>query len=115
LHVVGFTSTLDVPGLIVQSSSDGQGLLMEVPSLSVSTILNLDDHVSVIDQVEVSVAIESSHNVEVSLNVKSELLVELTLSWLLLVLVNVNDSPLLMDLSSSWFNDNVSVLVIKST
>jgi hypothetical protein len=88
---------------------------VEVPSLSVSTIWNLDDHVSVVDQVEVSVAVESSDNVEVSFNIKSELLVELTLGWLLLVVAHVYDLPFLVGLSVSWFDDDVSVLVIKST
>jgi len=54
LHVVGSTSALDIPRLIVQSGSDGQRLLMEVPDLSLSSIWSLDDHVSVVDQVEVS-------------------------------------------------------------
>jgi hypothetical protein len=49
LHVVGSTSTLDIPRLVVISSSDRQRLLMEVPNLSSSSIWNLDDHVSVVD------------------------------------------------------------------
>jgi hypothetical protein len=49
LHVVGSTSALDIPWLIVQSSSDRKRLLMEVPYLSLSSILNLNDHVSVVD------------------------------------------------------------------
>jgi len=55
LHVVCLTSTLDVKWLVVISGSNSQSLLMEVPFLSLSTISCLDDHVSVIDQVEVSV------------------------------------------------------------
>jgi hypothetical protein len=51
LHVVGSTSTLDIPRLVVISSSDSQWLLMEVPNLGSSTVSNLDDHVSVVDQV----------------------------------------------------------------
>jgi hypothetical protein len=49
LHVVGLTSTLDIPRLVVVSCSDSQGLLMEVPDLSLSTIWSLDHKVSVVD------------------------------------------------------------------
>jgi hypothetical protein len=55
LHVVGSSSTLDIPRLIVISGSDSQGFLMEVPDLGSSTIISLDDHVSVVDQVKFSV------------------------------------------------------------
>jgi hypothetical protein len=40
--------------LVVQLGSDCQGLLMEVPSLGASTISCLDDHVSVVDEIKVS-------------------------------------------------------------
>jgi hypothetical protein len=55
LHVVGLSSVFDVPRLVVQLSLDGQGFLVEIPNLSVSSIFSLDDHVSVVDQIEVSV------------------------------------------------------------
>jgi len=58
LHVVGSSSTLDVPGLVVVSGSDSQRLLVEVPDLGSSAISCLDDHVSVVDQVKVSVVWE---------------------------------------------------------
>jgi len=51
LHVVCLTRVLDVPGLIVVSCPDCQGLLMEVPFLSWSTVISLDNHVTVVDQV----------------------------------------------------------------
>jgi len=88
---------------------------MEIPDLSLSAISNLDDHVSVVDQVKISAIWELGYDVEVSLNVKSELLVELTLGWLLLIFININDFPSLVDLSILVFNNNVSVLVINST
>jgi hypothetical protein len=88
---------------------------MEVPNLSSSSIWSLDDHVSVVDKIEILVVWELRNNEEISLNVKSELLVELTLGWLLLVLVNVDDSPFLMGLTVSWFNDDISILIIEST
>jgi hypothetical protein len=56
LHVIGLTSILDVPRLIVVSSPDGQRLLMEVPDLGSSAVWNLDNHVSVVDQVKISVS-----------------------------------------------------------
>jgi hypothetical protein len=54
LHIVGSTSALDIPRLVVQSSSDCQGLLVEVPNLSSSAIWSLNHKVSVVNQVEVS-------------------------------------------------------------
>jgi len=45
--------------LVVVSGSDGQRLLMEVPDLGSSTISSLDDHISVVDQIKVSVVWES--------------------------------------------------------
>ena len=41
--------------MVVQLGSDGQGLLVEPPFLSVSSVLCLDDHVSVSNEIEVSV------------------------------------------------------------
>jgi len=55
LHVIGSTSALDIPRLVVVSCSDGQGLLVEVPDLSPSSIWSLDDKVSVIDEIKISV------------------------------------------------------------
>jgi hypothetical protein len=55
LHLIGFSCTLDVPRLVVIPGSDSQGLLVEVPNLGVSSIWCLDDHVSVVDQIKVSV------------------------------------------------------------
>jgi hypothetical protein len=88
---------------------------MEVPNLSLSTIWCLDNKVSVVDQVKVSVVWKCRDDVEISLNVKSELLVELTLGWLLLILVDVDNSPLLMNLAVLILHDNVSIFIIKSS
>jgi len=115
LHIVSLTSTLDVPRLVVVSGSDGQGLLVEVPDLGSSTIWNLDDHVSVVDQVKVSVIWELGDDVEISFNIESELLVKLSLSWLLLVFVDIDDLPSLVNLAILLFHDDVSVFIIKSS
>jgi hypothetical protein len=115
LHVVGLTSTLDVPRLIVVSSSDCQGLLVEVPDLGLSSVWCLDNKVSVVDQVKVSVRWEFSDNVEISLNVKTELLVELSLSWLLLIVFNINYSPSLMNFIVSSFHHKVSIFIVKTS
>jgi hypothetical protein len=42
--------------LVVVSGSDGQRLLMEVPDLGLSSVSNLLNHVSVIDEINVSTA-----------------------------------------------------------
>jgi hypothetical protein len=41
--------------LVVVSGSDGQGLLVEVPDLGSSAIWSLDDEVSIVNQIKVSV------------------------------------------------------------
>jgi len=54
-HLASSSITVDFPGLVVVSGSNGQGLLMEVPHLGSSSVWNLDNHVPVVDEVEVSV------------------------------------------------------------
>jgi hypothetical protein len=82
---------------------------MEIPYLSSSTVWCFDDHVSVVDKVEVSVVWESRDNVEVSLNVKTESFIELTLSWFSLPLIGVDDVPLLVNGILLSVDTNVSV------
>ena len=65
LHVIGFSSTLDIKWLIVVSSSDCQRLLMEIPDLSLSFIWSLDDDVSVADEIEKSVTLHYSFSIEI--------------------------------------------------
>jgi len=98
--------------LVVVSGSDGQRLLVEVPDLSSSTVWNLDDHVSVIDQVKVSVIWEFGDNIEVSLNIETESLIELSLSWFALPFIDVNNVPLLVNFIALFIHTNVSVLLI---
>jgi hypothetical protein len=88
---------------------------MEVPDLSLSSILNLNDHVSVVDEIEISIAWQFRHNVEVSFNVKAELFIEFSLDWLTLPFINVDNVPLLVDSSMSWMNNDVLLLSINST
>ena len=53
LHVSSSSCTLDIPRLVVVSGSDCLGLLMEIPDLSLSSILCLDDNVSIVYNVKV--------------------------------------------------------------
>jgi len=112
LHIVGSTSTLDVPRLVVQSSSDGQRLLMEVPYLSISSVWSLNDHVSVVDQIKVSVLFHLRYNVEVFFNNKTVFFIELSLYWFTLPFINVDNVPLLVKTIVSSLNTNVSVLLV---
>jgi hypothetical protein len=115
LHIVGSSRALDVPRLVVVSGSDGQRLLVEVPSLGSSAIWCLDDHVSIVDQIEVSVVWKLWDNEEISLNIETEFLVQLSLGWFFLVLINIDYSPSLVHLAVLVFDHNVSVLIIKSS
>ena len=88
---------------------------MEVPDLSVSAILSLDDHVSVVDQIEVSVFIQLRDDVEWSFDIESEFLIEFSLLWFLWVFININDIPLLVDSVMFVPYNDVSVLSINSS
>ena len=85
---------------------------MEIPDLCLSSIWNLDDHVSVIDQIKVSVLSHIRNDVEVSFNIKTELFIELTLYWFLWILINIDDIPLLVDMVVLIPDNDVSVLFI---
>ena len=88
---------------------------MEVPDLSLSSIWNLDHHISIVDQVKVSVLWQFRDNIEVSLDVKTELLIEFTLNWLTLPLVNIHNIPLLIDLTMGLMNNDVLLFSVNST
>jgi hypothetical protein len=55
LHVVGFSSVLNIPRLVVKLGSDSQRSLVEPPDLSLSSIWCLDHEISVVNEIEVSV------------------------------------------------------------
>jgi hypothetical protein len=111
-HVSVSTVVGDIEGLVVVSSSDCQGLLVEVPDLGSSAIWNLDDHVPVVDKVEISVVWKLRYNVEVSLYIKTESFIELSFSWLTLPFINVDNVPLLMDFIGLFVDCNISILLI---
>jgi hypothetical protein len=115
LHLVSFSRVLDIPRLVVVSCSDSQGLLMEVPFLSSSTVSDLDDHVSVVDEVKVSALSHSGDNVEISFNNKTEVTVEFTLDWITYPFISIDNIELLVDLSVSVVGNDISVLSVLST
>ena len=88
---------------------------MEVPDLGSSSIWCLDYKVSVADQIKVSVIWQLGNNVEISLNIETKLLVELSLSWFLFILINIDNLPLLVSFSILVFNNYVSVFIVKSS
>ena len=88
---------------------------MEVPHLSVSCIWCLDDHVSVVDQVEISVRSHLSGNVEWSFNIETEVLIEFSLYWFLWIFIGIDDVKLLIDLTVLVPNNHLSLLSIDSS
>jgi hypothetical protein len=88
---------------------------MEVPFLCVSSIWSLYHKVSIVDQIEVSTALEFRDNIEISFYEKSEPIVELSLSWFSLILVSIDDIPLLVDLAVFVPNNEVSVFLVNSS
>jgi hypothetical protein len=113
LHVVGLSCTLNIPRLVVQSCSDGTRLLMEVPDLSVSSVWCLDDHVSVIDKVKVSVFLHLGDNVEIFLDNKAKLFIHFTFDWISFPFINIDNIPLLMKAIVSVAKLDISILLIK--
>jgi hypothetical protein len=101
--------------LVVQSGSDGQRLLVEVPDLSLSSVWSLDDHVSVVDEIKISVLWQFGDYIEVSFNIESEISVEFTFDWLIWVLISIDNLPLLVDLSMFVEDLDILVLIIEST
>ena len=101
--------------MVVQSCLDGHRSLVEIPGLGLSSIWCLNDHVSVVDQVEVSVFAHLRDNVEVSLNEKTEVFVKFSLNWFSWILVNIDDVPLLVNLSVLVPHNDVSVFSVKTT
>jgi hypothetical protein len=85
---------------------------MEIPNLGPSTIWSLDNHVSVVDEIEISVRFHFRHNEEISFDVKSEIFIEFSLLWFTLPFISVNNIPLLVDSTVLVMNLNVSVLLV---
>lgn len=85
---------------------------MEIPNLCVSTIWSFDDHVSVVNQIKVSVFFHLGNNVEVFFNNKSELFIELSLFGFSFPFINIDDIPLLVKSIVSVINTNLSTLLI---
>jgi hypothetical protein len=88
---------------------------MEVPDLSSSTIWSLDDHVSIVDKVEVSIVWELRYDVEISFDVQTKLLVKFSFAWFSLPLISIDNVPLLVDLVLLVHHTNVSLFRINSS
>ena len=88
---------------------------MEVPNLSSSSIWSLDDHVSVVDYIKVSLLSHLRLNIEVSFNVEAEIFIKLSLAWFSFPFVNVHNIPHLVHSSSRIVNNYVSVFSINIT
>ena len=101
--------------MVVKLGLNGQGLLMEVPDLSLSSISSLDDHVSVVDEIKISVCWQFRDDVEWSFNIESEHLVEFSLLWIFWHFVSVDDIPLLVESLMFVPDDDVSVFSIYSS
>jgi len=79
--------------------------------LSSSSVLSLDDHVSVVNEIKIFVRCHLIDNVEISFHIETEILVQFTLLWFR-VFINIDDFPLLSDILAGVSNHNVSVFSI---
>jgi hypothetical protein len=101
--------------LVVELGLDGQRLLVEVPDLGVSTIWSLDDHVSVVDEIKVSVLSQCRDDMEWSFDIESILFIELSFSWFSLPFISIDDVPLLVDSAMLVVDNDVSVFSIMTS
>jgi hypothetical protein len=53
--------------------------------------------------------------VEISFNIETEHFVEFSLNWFLFIFINIDDIPLLVDLSMFAPNNDVSLFIINSS
>jgi len=96
LHVSSSSCALDVPRLVVQLGSDGLGFDIEPPDLSVSSIWCLDDNISIVDEIKISIGLHLRDNVEWSFNVKAKIWVEISFLVDLGKLILIDNYPLLV-------------------
>jgi Zn-dependent M16 (insulinase) family peptidase len=87
---------------------------VEVPSLSISSISCLENNVSIVDNIKISITVHLGNNIEISFNIKTEVRVKLTLSWLIWILINIDDLPSLVGLAIISVDNDVSVFSINS-
>jgi hypothetical protein len=85
---------------------------MEIPQLTSSTILFLNDKVSIVDVVNVSSFTKSRHDMEISINFETELFIHLSLSWFSLPVFDIDEIPLLMFLSILLVHEDVPVFYV---
>ena len=114
-HLSRFSIGLDIPRLIVVSCLDSQRSLIEIPNLCSSSVSNLDNHVSVVNNIKVSSRSHMCDNMEISLNVETEVFVELSLGWFSLPLIMIDNIELLINLSMFFPDNEVSVFFINSS
>lgn len=96
------------------SSLDGLGGLIEVEFLVGFTSLCTDDNIASHECQESGTSCLGL-NVERSLDIEAEILIVLSLLWLWLVFINIDDSPLLIDLVCSGRDNDVGVLLVNSS
>jgi hypothetical protein len=83
---------------------------MEVPFLCISSIVSLDDQVSVVDDINISSTWHCRDDIEISFDEETELVIQLSLLWLR-VLVNVNNLPLLSEILVSVVYHHILLLI----
>jgi hypothetical protein len=88
---------------------------MEIPNLSLSSILNLDSKISVIRNVEISICSQLRNNIEISLNIEAKVSVKLSLGWFVWILVSIDYLPLLVDSVVLIVDLDVLVLIVNTS
>jgi hypothetical protein len=85
---------------------------MEVPNLAGSSVRCFDHHISVVNQIKISVVWQLRNHMEWSFNIESELFIQLSFLWFALPFISINNVPLLVDLIVLVLNIDVSVFCV---
>jgi hypothetical protein len=88
---------------------------MEVPFLACSTVLSLDDQISIGCVVDVSTLTQSGNDMEVFVNNHSIVSIPFSGSWLSLPVLDIDEIPLLVSLSVVRVHVDVSVFSVNSS
>jgi hypothetical protein len=87
---------------------------MEVPFLTISTVLSLNDKVSIIDVINISSLSQSRNNMEIFVYNESVVSVPLTGGWFTLPVLGVDEIPLLISFSVEVNHVDISVFSINA-
>jgi hypothetical protein len=77
--------------LVVVLGSNGQRLLMEVPSLAVTFTFGLNYRVSIVDEIIVSIFSKNWDSIEVFIDIRSKIIIKITFESFVFICICIDD------------------------